>query len=332
MSRNKFAKIIKAASQQNITSVVKPAAAQTEEILDKYPVTECFTVIRNMYVEPKYTKLYVTPEAWIKLMCFIHLIGAYEISGFGRLQEDEEGKTLVTDFDILKQEVRGAYVEASEDAVMDFIRRTPKEQRGQWTLDWHSHVEMGTTPSSTDWGNYKEMLAARMNAQFPFMIVNKRQEVTSHCYISESRHPQIDMVLLQGSVSEDRMFEIYEQCKAKVETLCTKYVSKPVTTTTYNTGYSRFWDKSSNYKNSRVGYGTTPYDYDYYNEYYGDYDDYEDEEVIAAKKAGYVFDEDKNYDDGAVDLCAECGEPLDMNDADERAWGYCSKCLGKTTK
>lgn len=320
---SKFVKILKAAQQQNITEVVKPQ--KEEEKLDKYPVTECFQIIKNMYVEPKYTKLYITAEAWIKLMCFIHLIGDYEISGFGRIQ-NIDGIMTVTDFDILKQEVRGAYVEASEDAVMDFIRRTPKEQRGEWTFDWHSHVEMGTTPSGTDWNNYKEMLAARMNEQFPFMIVNKRQEVTSCCYISESRHPAIDMILLKGGVSEDRMFEIYEQCKAKVETLCTKYIAKTVYTGTTNKGYSSFWDKSSNYKSSRVGYGTQPYDYDYYNEYYG-YDDYEDdEEVIAAKKAGYVFDDEK---DEVENVCLDCGKPLNMANQDERAWGYCSECLSK---
>lgn len=314
MGKNKFSKIIKAANQQNITTVVKPTT--TEEKLDKYPVTECFQIIKNMYTEPKYTKLYITAEAWIKLMCFIHLIGDYEISGFGRIQ-NIDGIMTVTDFDILKQEVRGAYVEASEDAVMDFIRRTPKEQRGEWTFDWHSHVEMGTTPSNTDWTNYKDMLAARMGEQFPFMIVNKRQEVTSCCYISDSRHPAISVLILKDSVSEDRMFEIYEECKAKVETLCTKYVTKTV-----YTNKSSVWNSASNYKQSRVGFGN--YGYGYYDNYYNNWDD-DDDEVIEAKKQGYVFDDEPVK----TDVCPECGAKLDLNDPDERAWGYCSKCLGK---
>lgn len=322
MGKNKFAKIIKAANQQNITEVVKPQ--KQEKKLDKYPVTECFQIIKNMYVEPKYTKLYITAEAWIKLMCFIHLIGDYEISGFGRIQ-NIDGIMTVTDFDILKQEVRGAYVEASEDAVMDFIRRTPKEQRGEWTFDWHSHVEMGTTPSGTDWNNYKEMLAARMNEQFPFMIVNKRQEVTSCCYISEGRHPAISVLILKDSVSEDRMFEIYEECKAKIETLCTKYVAK--TTVYTGTGTtSTIWDKSSNYKSSRVGFENYGYGYNYGWDNGYDYDWEDDEEVIEAKKQGYVFDDEPTME---VDVCPECGTKLNPKDPDERAWGYCSKCLGK---
>lgn len=311
---SKFVKILKAAQQQNITEVVKPQ--KQEEKLDKYPVTECFQIIKNMYVEPKYTKLYITAEAWIKLMCFIHLIGDYEISGFGRIQ-NIDGIMTVTDFDILKQEVRGAYVEASEDAVMDFIRRTPKEQRGEWTFDWHSHVEMGTTPSGTDWNNYKEMLAARMGEQFPFMIVNKRQEVTSCCYISEGRHPAISVLILKDSVTEDRMFEIYEECKAKIETLCTKYVAK----TTY-TGTSSVWNSASNYKTSRVGFENYGYGYGYGYGY--DYDD-EDEEVAEAKRQGYVFDDEQPEPEP---FCYGCGKPLDPNNKQEQNWGYCSECLG----
>jgi len=300
-------KIIKAANALNkVTEVAQKMAS-------KYPICECFNIIKNMYTAPDYTQLVIEQRAWIKLMCFIHLIGDYEISGFGRIVDGR-----VVDFDILKQEVRGAYVEASDDAVIDFIRRTPADQRGEWILDWHSHVEMGTTPSGTDWTNYEDMLKARMGKQFPFMIVNKKQSVTCMQYISEQRHPDISIVLsIKEDVSESDMLAIYNECKEKVELLCKKYEA-PVTTyvpSYINPKQATTWPHYQ--RNNRV---------DDYNDYYGwgnrygEWDD--DDEVAEAKRQGFVFDDELEY-------CSECGKVLDLEDPDQQTWGVCAECLGK---
>ena len=117
-----------ASNKQNITNV-KPAATTTTPLTKaKYVVTECYNIVRNMFVEPEYTELYITSRAWTKLMCFIHLVGEYEITGFGRIQENVDTpngpKRAITDFDIIEQEVKPAYVEADADAVLDFMRNS----------------------------------------------------------------------------------------------------------------------------------------------------------------------------------------------------------------
>ena len=203
--------------------MINAAKHTIEKVLSKYPVHECFNVLKGMFTSPTYKELTFTSEAWAQMNALINLVGEYEINGFGRIQSIN-GKDYITELKILKQEVKAAYVKATEDAVMDFIRETPEDQRAEWVLDWHSHVNMSTGPSGTDWNNYEDMLSARMGNQFPFMIVNKRGEITCMQYISENRQETIKVFIDQTPIPESRLLEIYNTAKEEVENKCTKYV------------------------------------------------------------------------------------------------------------
>lgn len=244
------------------------------------PVTlkECKNIIYNIFAKPKYDKLSITKKAYIKLMCYINLIGDYEISGFGRIQDG-----VITDFKILKQEVKSAYVECSDDAVMEFVRSIPTEQLSEWELDWHSHVDMGTTPSGTDWDNYESMSALRGHKQFPAMIVNKKQEFTLINYISESKHDAIDLYITNEDIGKNEINAIYEEAKVDIKNNCTKTIfikdTKP-NTTTYPT-----------YK-------------DYYSGYYGyDYNTADDFEDCHCKSCGTPL---VNSHELTTGLCEDC--------------------------
>lgn len=201
-----------------------PSKKQEQEAKTKastVPVTlrECKNIIYNIFATPKYRKLNITKRAYVKLMCYIHLIGDYEISGFGRIQDG-----VITDFKILKQEVKNAYVECSEDAVMEFIRSIPTEQLSEWELDWHSHVDMGTSPSGTDWTNYESMSALRGRKQFPAMIVNKKQQFTLINYISESKHDAIDLYITDEDIDKEEIDAIYKETEEDIKANCTKTI------------------------------------------------------------------------------------------------------------
>ena len=167
---------------QTMTQIANNIAAKDiqQTAPQKYEVTECYYTIKNMFAQPAITELYITAQAWTKLMCFIHLVGDYEISGFGRIQTEDiqDGqRSVVTDFDIIKQEVKSAYVESDAQAVMDFLRKIPTEQRNEWTLDWHSHVNMGTFASGVDEGYQKDLVAQLGQDMFEiFLILNKKGE------------------------------------------------------------------------------------------------------------------------------------------------------------
>lgn len=207
-----------------------------------YPVTECKNVIYNLFAKPKYTQLYITKKAYIKLMCYINLIGDYEITGFGRVQDE-----TITDFKIIKQQVRSAYVECDEDAVLEFIRTIPKDQLNEWELDWHSHVNMGTTPSGTDWDNYGTMSNLRGGKQFPIMIVNKYQDFTVKNYIAPNNTPSIQLFINDDEISKEEIDAIYSQVKDEIQANCTKYIA-PVRQqiTTYRNENFKWYGSTNN--------------------------------------------------------------------------------------
>jgi proteasome lid subunit RPN8/RPN11 len=330
--------IQKALVDTPVKEKAEPVAPQQKN--ERYVVTECYDIIRRMYEEPQISELCISSRAWIKLMYFIHLVGDYEISGFGRVQKIND-MHVVTDFDILKQEVKQAYVESDADAVLDFIRRTPKEERSEWILDWHSHVNMGTSPSGTDWTNYGEMLKARLNKQFPAMIVNKSGSVTSYQIITAAKHSEIKVTReLPSDLTEEDYVAIYSECKEKVETLC----RKAVVTTTYSYGKTTgsTWNSSyynsnhSNYKGTGVGFqekkSYPTYDSmdDYYDSLGGEtqvgkrwweQDEDEDDDVKAAQEAGYVIE--------AAEYCPECGNPVAEDDHEFISWGLCRDCIAE---
>jgi len=311
-------------------------AAQTTVQTALYPVTECLQFLKNMYTKPTYETLTITNYAWTKLMAYIHLVGDYEISGFGRIEGDK-----ITDFEIIRQEVKSTYVESDADAVLEFIMKLPPEQRTEWTLDWHSHVNMGTTPSSTDWDNYSEMLIARQNKQFPAMIVNKSGNVTAYQIICDNRHTPISIKLDTTPMAEQDIDTLYEHCKSNVQHFCTKAV-------TYTTS-------------SRTNASTYPADYNWYNNYYDNDEDWYDawekkydskkkeeeklntatEEIrprvrdidlsyaqqLKMEEDGYVFDEETGEAYSEDELCSECGKPLKTET--EMDYGICFECFKK---
>ena len=307
--------------QQKITQVVN----------SKYPVTECLNILKSMWSKPDFTELYISSKAWYKLVAFINLVGDYEISGFGRIQRlkcnDGVDHDIVTDFDIIKQEVKAAYVESDEDAILEFLMKLPNDQRSEWTLDWHSHVNMGTTPSGTDWENYSDMLKARMGKQFPIMIVNKKGSVTSYQIINESRHEPIKVSVFEQQLPDNEIEELYNECKVKVEELCTRPAI--TTTTKKQVGFNN--DRWA----GRQGYDYYDYDYDYS---YGNYGkkawwEEEDDDVKQAKQQGFVFGKEPELEQDTEEdysmYCAECGKPLNRKNLEEINMGVCSECFNK---
>lgn len=324
----------------NGLDLLRKAAQTTTRAITQtiYPVTECLQFLKNMYTQPTYTDLTITNYAWTKLMAYIHLVGDYEISGFGRIQNNK-----ITDFEIIKQEVKSAYVESDADAVLEFIMSIPADQRTEWTLDWHSHVNMGTSPSTTDWTNYSEMLVARQNKQFPAMIVNKAGNVTAYQIICDNRHTQITVHLDTTPLAEQDIEKLYAECKQNVEQKC----RKATTYTTYNT------ERTSNtisYPAYRDPYWYADNDEDWYDKWDQQYErnkkksestTEEENEIkprikdtdlsyaqqLKMEADGYVFDEETGEAYGEDECCSECGKPLKTET--EMDYGVCFNCFQK---
>lgn len=274
-----------------------------------YTTTECLGLVEEMFfpTQPKWEQLTFTREAWAKLMCYIHLIGEYEITGFGRVVDNR-----IIDIKILKQEVKKAEVDCDTDAMQEFLMNIPREEMGQWVLDWHSHVDMGVFASGTDTTNYKEQWKARMYNQYPYLIVNKKQQCHCQCYISPSREEEIKLYIENEGLTKDRLTEIYNECKADVEENCTKYVYTYNKNTYQNNNYNRYY-----------GFGYNYYDKD------------DDDEVVDIKKKETedktdtsqerIITSSNNYEE----FCWGCGEYL--VGAEEYDRHVCDDCWERMT-
>ena len=204
-------------------------------------INECWNEILEMVFpsKPNWTELNFTRKAWLKLQCYINLIGDYEITGFGRVVDN-----TILDVKILKQTVKSSTVDCDVDAMMDFLKAIPKDQTGQWILDWHSHVKMGTFASGTDSANYKEQFEARLRKQFPYIIVNQQGSVYARCYINPNKETEIKVGVIQDDITKEELLELYEECKKDIEENCSKPEYK---TTTYSWGDDYDWGKYYGY-------------------------------------------------------------------------------------
>lgn len=286
-----------------------------------YQVTECWNQILEMVfpAQPKWTELTFTRRAWLELQCYINLVGGYEVTGFGRVVDNQ-----IVDVKILKQTVKPATVDCDVDAMLEFLQAIPKDQIGQWVLDWHSHVKMGVFASGTDSKNYEEQFEARLRNQFPYIIVNQLGDVYSRCYINPRKETEIKISILQEDITKDELLAIYEECKKDVEELCSKPNYSTQSTTWYDYDSDDAWGRYYGYNNNSFGTLTTNQkgksccnkkkDSKSKEITVGDDDDRTDKQL-------HLVDSD--------DLCISCGTYL--ADATEYDRGICDDCWEKMT-
>lgn len=281
----------------------KPITTSTSSLVSVKP-SDCFDLLKEFFfpTKPQFTKLQFTYPAWTKLQCYINLVGGFEVTGFGRIVD---GK--IVDVKILKQTIKTAEVDCDIDSMVEFMRSIPKEQLGQWILDWHSHVNMGVFKSGTDTANYKAQWEARLQKQFPIMIVNKKQEVLCENYINPSRQTEIEVSIDEPNLTVEEFESIYRQCEEDVSTLCKKEL---VIKSDTLTRWQRWYDndaQSQDYDWSRYYNTGSTWNIPRYNQ-------------PPSKQ------EEKNQLD---DFCQSCKTYL--TDADEYDRGICDDCWEKMT-
>lgn len=266
----------------------------------------CWRSILNLVFpeKPKFSKLTFTYPAWLKLQCYINLVGEYEITGFGRIVVDK-----IVDIKIIPQTVKSAEVDCDIDAMVDFMKQVPKDERGQWILDWHSHVNMGVFMSGTDSSNYEEQLEARLNQQFPVMIVNKKGDVWCQNYMETGLKPIEVTIDKSSDMDKDTLFELYSQCERDVQTMCKKkeYV-------TYADRWSKLYTKSDDSKQTSI------------------WDNIEDEYSWGYQDSRYnppTYNKKKDTINDDVDYCISCNSYLVEPDEYDR--GICDECWGLMT-
>ena len=128
--------------------------------------------------------LYFTELAYLKMLTLVREFDK-EVAwhGIAKRCEDEEDAYIISDILVYPQEVTGATVNTDQEKYQMWLMNNDDEVFNNIRMQGHSHVNMGTTPSSVDTNLYDQILAQLEDDMFYiFLIWNKRNEKTIKIY------------------------------------------------------------------------------------------------------------------------------------------------------
>lgn len=130
------------------------------------------------------TKAHVVfrPAAYIKMLSLLKHFDS-EVAWHGTVEREGEDKFIITDIVVYPQEVTGATVNTDQEEYQKWTMTLDDDYFNAMRMQGHSHVNMGTTPSSVDTNHQQQILAQlKGNDYYIFMIFNKRLEHTIKIY------------------------------------------------------------------------------------------------------------------------------------------------------
>lgn len=156
-------------------------ALQLTKLADgKLNFTKTFTI------DDRKAIIYFTGAAWTKMVMLIKEFDK-EVAWHGvayRGEDESRDEYIITDIIVYPQEVSGTTVEMdTEKYAMWLMENADDERFNNIHMQGHSHVNMGTTPSSVDLNHQEEILNMLGDNDFYiFMIWNKSFSSTNKIY------------------------------------------------------------------------------------------------------------------------------------------------------
>ncbi len=129
--------------------------------------------------------VYFTSDAWNKMQALVKNFDK-EVAWHGVAYRDEDPTVdayYITDILVYPQEVTGATVNTDQSEYQTWLMNHDDDVFNNIRMQGHSHVNMGTTPSSVDCSLYERILDQLDDSMFYiFLIYNKRGEKTYKIY------------------------------------------------------------------------------------------------------------------------------------------------------
>lgn len=119
-------------------------------------------------------KVLIKREHFAKLLAYAKLCKS-ELGGFGRIVMTDNGNLEVTSIYLVKQHANGATCELDADAI-GMLEYESRNDSGELALWWHSHVDMGVSPSTQDIETMNKMGA---NGRCLMLVINRKGETTA---------------------------------------------------------------------------------------------------------------------------------------------------------
>ena len=204
------------------TEISKIVQRQLLKKLEEYsPENKSVTLEIPMSIptKDKITILF-TQEAYLKSKELVNIFPG-EVGWYGLIRKLDHSKYEVYDILVCKQKVNGVRVITEDADMVEFFDSLTDDQANHMFFQAHSHVSMGTTPSTVDTDNQKNTVQ-NLNGKgfFLFQIWNKQGDINSFLY-------DLDENLLYGredieivvETAEGSLKDFSEKAKSMVETI-----------------------------------------------------------------------------------------------------------------
>lgn len=192
--------------------------------------------------------VYFTADAWAKMVMLIKNFDK-EVAWHGvasRVEDGTKDEYIISDILVYPQTVTGATVEMdTEEYALWLMENVEDERFNNIHMQGHSHVNMGTSPSSVDLTHQEEILNMLENDNFYiFMIWNKSFTDTTKIYDLKKNvlFEDGDITVKLIGAGED-LDEFYEAAKGMVRTKT--YASTPAANYGGNYGYGSYGKQPS---------------------------------------------------------------------------------------
>lgn len=176
-----MAKIIKL-TEKDINAIREgfEEAIKTVKVSDgKFTFTKSFGSVKRE------ATVFFTIPAWLKMQRLIEKFDK-EVAWHGicrRGENEEKDEYIVSDILVYPQEVTGATVTTDQKEYQSWLMALDDDTFNNLRMQGHSHVNMGTTPSTVDTSLYDRILEQLEDDMFyVFMIWNKKGEKTVKIY------------------------------------------------------------------------------------------------------------------------------------------------------
>ena len=168
--------------------------------------------------------IFFTVEAYAKMLSLIMSFDS-EVGWYGtahRHGELDDDVYIIDDILVFPQEVTGTTVDSDDERRVEWFESLPTETLLNIRCDFHSHVNMGTSPSGTDDKDVKAVVNNLDDDAFRiFMIWNKKLEFTCQIFdMAKNLHFGTEDVVVDVLSCEiaDFINEANELVKKKVTT------------------------------------------------------------------------------------------------------------------
>lgn len=184
--------------------------------------TFSFTYNCNSSNEGEKAYIYYTPEAFTKTLA---LITAYdsEVAWHCLARRLDDGPNMFEIYDVLvyKQHVTGSTVNTDQNEYVEFLGQLSDDEIINMRGQCHSHVNMGTGPSTVDLDHQRKMVEMYGHDGFYiFQIWNKKLETHSYIYDLENNVYYEDKDIIW--TVEDSVWENIEKFKEYSKSLVIK--------------------------------------------------------------------------------------------------------------